>query len=373
LIFKEPLALTQTVNTNIREFSPMPTFNIFTKLAVMLALFFTLTSVQADIKRTHTGKPDLSGTYDTGTLTPLNRPKEFGEKQFMTAEEAAKIQKQMASRYDIFNRKSSADRKAPVKGGDGNNTAGAGGVGGYNAFWVDPGSEIFEIDGKFRTSILYAPKNGQQPKMKTAALMRSAVKYESFRHDNDGTASWLARKGPGPFDGPESLAPSERCLISFAATVPTIPSLYNNYKRIIQTDDHVMILQEMVHDARIIRLNSKHGPAENRKSLGDSIGYWEGDVLVVETTNFKETSGLFGADENLTVIERFSRMDTGDLLYDFTVTDPSVWDEEWSGEYVWSANDSKVYEYACHEGNYAMGNILRGARLLESEWQGERN
>ena len=350
----------------------MPTINLIQSTVIVLALSSNLAFVHAEIKRTHTGKPDLSGTYDTGTLTPLNRPKEFGDKQFMTTEEAEKIQQQMAARYDIFNRESSADRKAPVKGGDGNNTAGAGGVGGYNAFWVDPGSDIFEIDGKFRTSILYAPKNGQQPKMKAAALMRSAAIYESFRHDNDGTASWLARKGPGPFDGPESLAPSERCLISFAATIPTIPSLYNNYKRIIQTDEHVMILQEMVHDARIIRIDSEHTSAKNRKSLGDSIAYWEGDVLVVETKHFKVPNGLFGADENLTVTERFSRMESGDLLYDFTVKDPTVWEKAWSGEYVWSANNSKVYEYACHEGNYAMGNILRGARLLESEWEGER-
>ena len=140
MIFKKPLALTQTVNTNIREFSPMPTFNIFTKLAVMLALFFTLTSVQADIKRTHTGKPDLSGTYDTGTLTPLNRPKESGEKQYMTAEEAVKIQKQMAYKYDLFHRKNRADRKAPVKGRDGNNNTGAGRVGGDNRLWVHPAS-----------------------------------------------------------------------------------------------------------------------------------------------------------------------------------------------------------------------------------------
>ena len=175
---------------------------------------------------------------------------------------------------------------------------------------------------------------------------------------------------PGPFDGPESLAPSERCLISFAATVPTIPSLYNNYKRIVQTDTHVMILQEMVHDARIIRIDSEHGPQSNRTWLGDSIAYWDGDVLVVETKNFRKVNGLAGADENLHVTERFSRRDDGNLLYDFTVNDPTVWEAEWSGKYEWQSKPhSKVYEYACHEGNYAMGNILRGARLLESEWQ----
>ena len=133
---------------------------------------------------------------------------------------------------------------------------------------------------------------------------------------------------------------------------------------------HVMILQEMVHDARIIRIDSEHGPQSNRTWLGDSIAYWDGDVLVVETKNFRKVNGLAGADENLHVTERFSRRDDGNLLYDFTVNDPTVWEAEWSGKYEWQSKPhSKVYEYACHEGNYAMGNILRGARLLESEWQ----
>ena len=152
-----------------------------------------------------------------------------------------------------------------------------------------------------------------------------AASYASFAYENDGTASWLAHGGPGPFDGPESLAPSERCLISFAATVPTIPSLYNNYKRIVQTEDHIMILQEMVHDARIIRLNSEHGPADERKWMGDSIGHWEGDTLVVHTKNFRATNGLAGADENLEVVERFRRQADGHILYAFTVTDPTAW------------------------------------------------
>jgi hypothetical protein len=196
-----------------------------------------------------------------------------------------------------------------------------------------------------------------------------AARYQSFLYENDGKASWLANDGPGPFDGPESLAPSERCLISFGSTVPTISSLYNNHKRIVQTENHVMILQEMVHDARIIRIDSEHTPDLNRKWLGDSIGYWEDDVLVVKTKNFKRVNGLVGADENLHVEERFSMAETGDLIYDFTVVDETAWTLPWSGKYVWQASEGKVYEYACHEGNYAMGNILRGARLLESEWQ----
>ena len=328
-----------------------------------------ITSGHADVKRTPSGKPDLSGAYDTGTLTPLNRPDHFGDNQFMSKEDADAVVARTLALFSFANKESDPDRAAPKKGGDGNNTAGAGGVGGYNAFWIDPGNTANEVDGKFRTSIVYEPSNGQQPARTKQSMAKMANAYSSFAHDNDGTASWLGYDGPGPFDGPESLAPSERCLISFGATVPTIPSLYNNYKRIVQTDDYVMILQEMVHDARIIRLDTQHSPQSNRKWMGDSVGHWEGDTLVAHTQNFKAISGLGGADENLQVTERFTMREDGHLVYGFTVDDDTAWTAPWSGEYTWTASDGKVYEYACHEGNYAMGNILRGARLLESEWQ----
>jgi hypothetical protein len=205
--------------------------------------------------------------------------------------------------------------------------------------------------------------------MTEKARLKMAANFASFAHNNDGTASWLDNDGPGPFDGPESLALSERCLVAFSSGAPTIPSLYNNYRSITQTEDHVVILIEMVHDARLIRLDSEHAPAGMRKWLGDSIGHWEGDTLVIETTNFRNEGALAGADENRHVIERFSMMENGNLLYDFTVDDPTAWTAPWSGQYVWKKKAAKVYEYACHEGNYAMGNILRGARLLESEYQ----
>ena len=157
---------------------------------------------------------------------------------------------------------------------------------------------------------------------------------------------------------------AERCILGFTGAAPTFPSLYNNFKRIVQTDAYVMIEIEMVHDARIVRMNSEHPPAEIRKWLGDSIGQWEGDTLVVDTTNFHPQSGVRGGSENAHVVERFTKLASGDVLYQFTVDDPSVWVAPWSGEYVWRASDERIWEYACHEGNYAMGNILRGARLL---------
>ena len=326
----------------------------------------------AEIKRTSSGHPDLSGFYDSGTLTPVDRPKQFGDKQFMSAEEAEKIVADTKAGLAIANQDSQADREAPKLGGDGNNASGAGNVGGYNAFWVDPGSFVSSVDGKYRTSIVYDPPNGRRPPMTPKGMSNMAQNFASFTYNNDGTASWLAKEGVGPFDGPETLALAERCLLGFSAGPPSLPGLYNNFKRIIQTEDHVMILLEMVHDARVIRLNSTHGPDENRKWLGDSIGHWEGDTLVVETKNFKERTGLYGGDENLHLVERFTRLEDGNLLYDFTVSDPTIWTAPWSGAYVWKASSDKVYEYACHEGNYAMGNILRGARILESEYDGPK-
>jgi len=146
-----------------------------------------------------------------------------------------------------------------------------------------------------------------------------------------------------------------------------LPVLYNNLKRIVQTPDHVMILSEMVHDTRIIRLDDAHLPPDIRKWLGDSIGHWDGDTLVVDTTNFTSSPALRLATENLHVVERFRRTDDNTLHYSFTVEDPTIWEGPWSGEYPWPATNDSVFEYACHEGNYALGNILRGARLLEGE------
>jgi|TARA_Y100000310_G_scaffold339013_1_gene430334 hypothetical protein len=316
-------------------------------------------------------KPDLTGNYDAGTLTPLNRAPAFGDKKFMTREEGKAIGAGMQALLATSSKTSDPNRGAPVQGGDGINAYGAGGVGGYNAFWVDPGSGGFEIDGKFRTSIVYDPPNGRQPSMTMKGMMKMAKNFASFAYDNDGTASWLEKEGAGPFDGPETLSLAERCLLGFSAGPPMLPGLYNNFKRIMQTEDHVVILLEMVHDARVIRLDSEHAPKGVRKWLGDSIGWWEGDTLVVDTTNFREDTGLYGGDENLHLVERFSLIDGGNLLYNFTVDDPTIWSASWSGEYVWKKSAERVYEYACHEGNYAMGNILRGARILEKEFTGQ--
>ena len=347
--------------------------------AVVIGLAFG-TGVSVDAQenpRTANGRPDLSGTYDTATLTPLERPVELGDRLALTEEEAAAIAEgepvALAAVFGIpadRNIESAPPSEAPPVGGDGS-TGAAGAVGGYNTFWMDRGTSSFQIDGQWRTSIITDPPNGRRPPL-TAEAQEARAALAGFLRPNTGTAWWLIENGldaPGPYDDPEIRPLAERCLLGFGSTSgpPMLPVLYNNLKRIVQTEDHVMILVEMVHDARIVRMNDEHAPPEIRKWLGDSVGHWEGDTLVVDTTNFTDTPALSGASRNLHVVERFTRIDADTLLYQFTVDDPTVWSAPWSGEYIWPATRDRVYEYACHEANYSFRGILGGARILEQD------
>ncbi len=353
-----------------------------TKIASFLATLLLLAalvtpSAAQETERTIDGKPDFSGTYDIATLTPLTRPREFGDRLFLTTDEADKIAAEEQAGLELGRQVSDPDREAPPAGGAApvgldesfKETSGAGSVGGYNNFWIDRGEGAVEIDGKFRTSIIEDPKNGQLPGWTMAGGARIQKLFSAYTKPNDGTAWWVGQKGPGPYDDPESLTLADRCLIGFGSTAgpPMLPVLYNNHKRIVQTKDHLMILNEMVHDVRIIRIADKHDPPEVRKWLGDSVGHWEGNVLVVNTKNFRDETAMFAASRDLEVTERFSKLDDTALLYEFTVNDTDTWQKPWSGSYSWPATDNKVYEYACHEGNYAMKGILKGARLLEGE------
>ena len=342
----------------------------------IVALALASVATAQDIPRTASGRPDLSGTYDTATLTPLQRPEEYGDRLELTEEEAASIGQggQAAVGLAAFNiplernEEAGPPTEAPPVGGDGSTSA-AGAVGGYNSFWFDAGNGAFQIDGKWRTSIMTDPPNGRYPSL-TAEAQAARAGLAAFFRPNTGTAWWLSENGldaPGPYDDPEIRPMAERCLLSFSSTTPMLPGLYNNLKRIVQTDDNVLILAEMVHDARIVRMNQEHAPEEMRFWLGDSVGHWEGDTLVVDTTNFTDTSGLGQASRNLHVVERFTRVDADTLRYHFTVDDPRVWTAPWSGEYVWPASDQRVYEYACHEANYSFHGILGGARILEQD------
>ena len=320
-----------------------------TALALLLAT--PALAAEGEIKRTPSGKPDLTGTFDAGTLTPLQRDEKYGENLFLSPEDAAKIEADAARYAADRHQISDPNRKPPPVGGDGT-TGGAGNVGGYNRFWVETGTEAFAVDGKFRTSILFDPPNGRIPEMTEAGKARSAERRR-LRRPNDGSAWWLDIEGHGPYDGPESLPVSERCIVGFTGATPTFPSLYNNFKRVVQTEDHVMILIEMVHDARIVRLNAEHPSPEERKWLGDSIGWWEGDTLVIDSRNFHPKAVLRGATQESHVTERLTLQPNGDILYGFTIDDPATWDVPWSGEYIWKRSSVDVYEYACHEGNAA--------------------
>jgi hypothetical protein len=319
----------------------------------------------ADIPRTADGKPDFSGTFDSSTLTPLTRPKEFGDNLYLTPEKAKALSDDEAKRVAVQNSTSDPDRTAPPEGGDGSPGA-AGNVGGYNSFWIDRGTDALVVDGRFRTSIIVAPQNGQFPEMTPPAKAKRAKLLAGFARKNEGVAWW--GDNPGPYDNMEQRNSAERCLMSFSGAVPSFPSLYNNFKRIVQTDDHIMILMEMIHDARVVRMNDSHPTKDQRKWMSDSVGWWEGDTLVVDSQNFSSKSaGFVSGGENTHVVERFTLQENRDILYRFTVTDESQWVTPWTGEYVWRHSDQRVYEYACHEGNYALGNIMRGARLLEQD------
>ncbi len=346
-------------------------------LAITMALAPRLWAQDDVIARTPGGQPDLAGNYNAATLTPLERPPQYGNKAFFTLEEAEAVAARERGLQEKGAALSNADREAPPQGGakvvgleetaTGGNEFGAGNVGAYNLFWMDRGTDVNVIDGRIPTSILTDPPNGRLPALTPEAGKRRMAQLAGFR-PNDGTAWWVDVIGAGPYDDPESLPLRERCLVGFTGVAPTLPALYNNFKRIVQTEDHVMILLEMVHDARIVRMNSEHPGSEVRHWLGDSIGSWEGDTLVVDTTNFLPYEDFRGGGStNRHVVERFTKLASNDLLYSFTVEDESVWTMPWSGEYLWRASEDRVYEYACHEGNYAMVNVLRGARLLESE------
>ncbi len=321
-------------------------------------------------------RPDLTGTYNVATLTPLQRPKRFEGKPTISAEEARAIAEYWANNLAKDAAPSDPNRGAPEKGGTEiyvpEFAGAAGGVGGYNAFYVDIGESNFMIDGRYPTSIITSPEDGRLPEMTEYGKAR-AMAARAGSGENTGTAWWIDR-AVGPYDDPELRPLAERCLLGFGSTAgpPALPVMYNNMKRIVQTDEYVMILNEMNHDARVIRMNAEHAPDDVRRWLGDSIGRWEDGTLVVDTTNFRDENGLFLAGRDLHVVERFSRMDDGNLLYEFTVQDPA-WVEPWSGAYVWPASDEQVFEYACHEGNYALGGILRGARLLEEEALAEKD
>jgi hypothetical protein len=274
---------------------------------------------------------DLQGIWTNATLTPLERPPELAGKEFFTPAEAAAFEKQGRERNNADRRDSNAEADLAV---------------GYNAVWWDRGSHVVSTR---RTSLIVDPPDGRIPPLTPQAQRNAAARAEAARLR--------------PSDGAEDRSLADRCIVRGTAVPPMLPAGYNNNYQILQTPEHVAILIEMIHDARIIPLDGR--PHLGRKIpqwLGDSRGRWDGNTLVVETTNFTGKTNFRGSGENLRVVERFTRVDEGTLLYQFTVDDPQTFARPWSGEIPMKKVEGPLFEYACHEGNFSMENILGIAR-----------
>src|SRR5215469_10949240 len=282
-----------------------------------------------NVPRMPDGHPDLQGTYDLATMTPLERLP--GDPPFYTKEKAEQLQKAELARRAKTNLPSAANRPAPPVGGDRTpprsffeilEKAGGGAVGGYNTFWLHQGTDFTIVDGQVRTSIVVDPPDGHVPAYNAAARQRLAAARATPTSDARGESQDPTAEPPGAFDNPEQRPLGERCLLGFSSTSgpPALPDyFYNDLHQIVQTPDSIMILSEMVHDARIVRMNAPHLPKNIRRWMGDSVGHWEADTLVIDTTNFSDKTRFRGSTENLHVIERFTRVNDKTLLYSFTI------------------------------------------------------
>lgn len=292
--------------------------------------------------RTADGQPDLQGVWDYRTITPLERPRELGTKEFFTDEEALNFQKEENRRQD----------RDLINSAEGGLQYPPGGVVPYNEFWYDRGNKIV---GSRRTSLIVDPPDGRLPPWTPEGQKQADLRAAAQRNDQLGhplANSW------------EDRPLQERCIMGLNAGPPMTPGAYNNNVQLLQTRSYVVILNEMVHSARIVPLDGRpHGSVRQWK--GDPRGHWEGNTLVVDTTNFKRETSLEGSSANTRLIERFTRVDANTLLYEFTVDDPTTWTRPWTAVVPMSKSDDPVYEYACHEGNYGMTGILAGARAEE--------
>jgi hypothetical protein len=330
------------------------------------AVLFTASCTEAQSRggwvapRTADGRPDLQGNWTNATITPIERPE--GRGPTLTKAEAADVEGRRKALLESLSRPSDPNRGPPPVGGvftgDARFDAASGGTGGYNTFFIDAGDVVAVVNGEPRSSLITRPANGRVPPL----TARGRERLAELR---------ARRQQFGEYDNPENRPLAERCILSFGSNAgpPMLPNyFYNNNYTIVQTPDHVMIMTEMVHDARIIRMGEGPGlPAHVRPYMGDSRGRWAGDTLVIETTNIHpvQAAGFYGASEKLRVIERFTRADENTLLYSFTIDDPETFAEPWGGELPFRRLDELVYEYACHEGNYALSNVLSGARAQE--------
>jgi len=314
-------------------------------LVVLPALGAATATAQGEaveVPRTAWDTPDFQGVWDFRTITPLQRPEELGDQAFLTAEEAANLEQETVDRnVELLNQ--AAER-----------TEAGGNVGAYNNFWMDRGTRTV---GSRRTSLIIDPPNGRIPPLSEAGQARADARAE-YREMHPAD-SWADR------------SVGERCVLGFNSGPPMEPRAYNNHMQIFQNEGYVVILNEMVHDARIIPVTDGDVlPGDLTQWMGDPRGRWEGDTLVVETTNFYNKNSFterYGATTGMTLVERFTRTDAETLVYEFTVEDPETWTLPWTVEVPMARSDDQVWEYACHEGNYGMDGILAGHRAEERD------
>jgi len=281
---------------------------------------------------------DIEGVWSYATLTPFERPAELAGVEFFTDAQAAEFEAQLIERNDRDRRDGGAATDAAR---------------GVADFWFDRGEHVVSFEGRKRTSWVIDPPDGRVPALTPDARARQAARNADARDH--------------PADGPENRSLQERCL-AFNAGPPIGLGPYNNFLQIFQTRDAVVIYTEMIHDARIVWTDGRpHLPPAQRRWLGDSRGRWEGNTLVVDTINFTDKNPFRGAGENLHLTERFRRTDANTLLYEFTVDDPTTFVRAWTAQLPMSKSDERIFEYACHEGNYALPDILRGARFQEQQ------
>jgi hypothetical protein len=283
----------------------------------------------AKVPRLADGRPDLQGVWDYRTLTPLERPPQFANKEFLTDQEIASLEQEASARED--GRPPGDARTAPSV---------------HPPWWLDYGTKVVP---SHRSSLIVDPPNGRIPPLTADAQKREAARR-------------TAGRGRGPSDGPEDRTLWEQC-ITRGLPEGMLPAGYNNNIRILQTPAYVVVEMEMIHDARIIPMDGRpHLPPTIRRWMGDARGRWDGDTLVVETTNFSERVNFHGASTNLKLTERFTRIDADTLDYRFTVEDATTWARPWTVNVPMAKNPENMYEYACHEGNYGLQNILKNAR-----------
>jgi hypothetical protein len=290
-------------------------------------------AAQTSAKESHSAEPDLKGVWSNQTITPLERPPELAGQAFFTKAEAEAYEKQVANENNKDRRDGSAEADVARA---------------YNEAWWDRGTKVVST---LRTSLIVEPEDGRIPPLTPQARATAQARAEI-----------LGR----PPRGPEDRGVQERCIVGANVGPPSLPTAYNNNLQIFQSPGYVAILNEMVHDFRVIRTDgSPHLPSHFRFWLGDPRGHWEGKTLVVDTTNFNGQVRFHGSDENLHVIERFARVKPDEILYQFRIEDPTAFERPWAGEIPLHATQGPIYEYACHEGNYGLAGQLSGARADE--------